>query len=96
MRPVASSIGSYKHHLSKFITDLLDLFIPTSHCTKDSFTFSKQTKKVSATNRFLISYDVCSLFTSTPLKETIDIAANLLFQYNPGSNITKNELKKTF
>ena len=96
LRPIVSSIGTYKHHLSKFITNLLDLIIPTSYCTKDSFTFSEQTKKVSATNRFLISYDVCSLFTSTPLKETIDIAVNLLFQYNPGSNITKAELKKRF
>ena len=75
---------------------MLDPIIPTSHCTKDSFTFCEEIKKVSATNRFLISYDVCSLFTSIPLKETIDIAVNLLFEHNPGLNITKAELKKLF
>ena len=48
-----------------------DPIIPTSNCTKDSFIFCEEIKKVSATNRFLISYDVCSLFTSIPLKETI-------------------------
>ena len=44
----------------------------------------------------MISYDVCSLFTSIPLKETIDIAVNLLFEHKPGFKITKNELKKLF
>ena len=96
MRPIVSSIGTYNYHRSKFLTDLLDPIIPTSHCTKDSFTFCEEIKKVSATNRFLISYDVCSLFTSIPLKETIDIAVNLLFEHNPGLNITKDELKKLF
>ena len=75
---------------------MLDPIIPTSHCTKDSFTFCEEIKKVSATNRFLISYDICSLFTSIPLKETIDIAVNLLFDHNPGLNINKAELKKLF
>ena len=96
LRPIVSSVGTYNYHLSKFLTDLLDPIIPTSHCTKDSFTFCEEIKKVSATNRFLISYDVCSLFTSIPLKETIDIAVNLLFEHNPVLNITKSELKKPF
>ena len=75
---------------------MLDPIIPTSHCTKDPFTFCEEIKKVSATNRFLISYGVWSLFTSIPLKETIDIAVNFLFEHNPGLNITKVEFKKTF
>ena len=75
---------------------MLDPIIPKSHCTKDSFTFCEEIKKVSATNRFSISHDVCSLFTSIPLKETIDIAVNLLFDHNPDLNITKAELKKLF
>ena len=96
LRPIVLSIGTYNYHLSKFLTDLLDPIIPTSHYTKDSFTFCEEIKKVSATNRFLISYDVCSLFTSIPLKETIDIAAHLSFDHNLGLNITKTELKKLF
>ena len=50
--------------------------------------FCKEIKEVSATNKFLISFDVCSLFNSIPFKQTIDIAVNLLFEYNPGSTIT--------
>ena len=94
--PIVSSIGTYTYHLSRFLTDLLDPIIPKSHCTKDSFTFSEEIKEVSTTNRFLISYDVCSLFTSIPLKEKIDIAVNLSLEHNPGLDITKAELKKLF
>ena len=65
--PIVSSIRTYNYHLSKFLTDLLDPIVPTSHCTKDTFTFCEEIKKVSATNRFLIFYDVCSLFTSIRL-----------------------------
>ena len=74
----------------------MTVVIPTTNCTKDSFTFAKEIKKVRATNKFLISYDVCSLFTSIPLKETIDIAVDLLFEHNPDFKITKTELKKLF
>ena len=37
-----------------------------------------------------------SLFTNIPLQETIDIAINLIFNYNTNLNITKKELKKLF
>ena len=96
MRPIASSIGTYNHHIFKFLIALLDPIIPTFHWKKDSFTCCEEIRKVSATNRILISHDVWSLFTSIPLKKTIDIAINLLFEHNPGSNIAKDELKKLF
>ena len=96
LRRIVCSLGTYNYHLSKFLTDLLDPIIPTFHCTKDSFRFCKEIKKVSGTNRFLISYDVYSLFTSIPLKETLDINDNLLFEHNPGLNITKAELKTLY
>ena len=96
LRPIISSIGTYNYNLSKFLTNLLAPVIPTTNCTKDSFTFCEEIKKVRATNKFLISYDVCSLFTSIPLKETIDIAVDLLFEHNPDFQITKNEFKKLF
>ena len=89
LRPIISSIGTYNYNLSKFLTNLLAPVIPSSNCTKDSFTFCEEIKKVSATNKFLISYDVCSLFTSIPLKETIDIAVDLLFEHNPNFKIIK-------
>ena len=93
---IVSSIGTYNYNLSKFLTNLLAPVFPTTNCTKDSFTFCEEIKKVRDTNKFLISYDVCSLFTSIPLKETIDIAVDLLFEHNPNFKITNNELRKLF
>ena len=44
----------------------------------------------------MISYDVCSLFTSIPLKETIDIEVNLIFDKYTDLKITRQKLKKLF
>ena len=52
--------------------------------------------KSSGYEKFLLSYNVTSLFTNIPPQETIDIAINLIFNHNPNLNITKKELKKLF
>ena len=36
-------------------------------------------KEASSNDDFLVSFDVCSLFTSIPLQEAIQIAVELLF-----------------
>ena len=89
LRPIISSIGTYNYNFSKFLTDILAPVVPYANCTKDSFSFCEEIKKVRATNKFLISYDICSLFTSWPLKKTIHIAVDLLFEYNPNFRILK-------
>ena len=66
------------------------------HCTKDSFSFCEEIKKLRASNKFLVSYDVCSLFTSIPLTETIDIAVDLLFEKNMGRGIKHNKYLSCF
>ena len=56
--------------------------------------FSPQIKNANLSRKFIVSYDVTSLFTNILLQETIDIAINLTFNPNPNLNITKKELKK--
>ena len=53
-------------------------------------------KNANLSKRFLVSYDVTSIFTNIPLQETTDIAINIIFSHNPNLNITKKELKKLF
>ena len=60
------------------------------------FFYVSQTKNANLSRKFLVSYDVTSLFTNIPLQETIDIAINLIFNHNPNLNITRKELKKLF
>ena len=42
--------------------------------------------------KFLVSYDVTSLFTNIPLQKTVDVTINLIFNHNPNLNITKKEI----
>ena len=55
---------------------------------------AKKEKKVNATNKSLVFYDIYSLFTSSLVKETIDIVVNFLFTHNTDLKYTKTELKK--
>ena len=90
LRPIVSSIGTFNYNLARFLCDLLSSFVP------NDYSFVSQIKNANLSKKFLVSYDVTSLFTNIPLQETIDIAINLVFNHNPNLNITKKELKKLF
>ena len=47
-------------------------------------------------NKFLISFDVESLFTNIPLSETIDLAVETIFKHNPELPISKVNLRELF
>ena len=94
LRPIISSIGSFDYNLARSLCDLCSPIVPNYYSCKDTFTFVSQINNANLSNKFLVSYDVSSLFTSIPLQETIDIAINLIFNHNPNLNITKKELEK--
>ena len=72
---------------------MLAPFILTDYCTQDSFSFVKEVQEVSVSEYFMVSYDVCSLFTNIPLNETIDLAVDIIFDNNRSVNIIKPQLK---
>ena len=92
--PIVSSIGTFNYNLARFLCDLLSPLVPNDYSCKDTFSFVSQIKNANLSKKFLVSYDVTSLFTNIPLQETIDIAINLIFNHNPNLNITRKELKK--
>ena len=96
LRPIVSSIGTFNYNLACFLCDLLSPLVPNDYSCKDTFSFVSQIKNANLFKKFLVSYDVTSLFTNIPLQETIDIAINLIFNHNPNLNITRKELKKNF
>ena len=96
LRPIVSSIGTFNYNLARFLCDLLSPLVPNDHSCKDTFSFVSQIKNANLSKKFLVSYDVTSLFTNIPLQETIDIAITLIFNHNPNLNITRKELKKLF
>ena len=93
---IVSTIGTFNYKLARFLFDLCSPLVPNDYSCKDAFSFVSQIKNANLAKKFLVSYDVTSLFTNIPLKETIDIAINLIFNDNPNLNITKKELIKLF
>ena len=94
--PIISSISIFNYDLACFICYLLSSVVPDDYSCKDTFSFVSQIKNANLSKKFLVSYDVTSLFTNISLQETIDIAINLIFNHNPNLNITRKELKKLF
>ena len=93
---IVSSIGTFNYNLARSLCDLLSSLVPNDYSCKDTFSFVSQIKNANLSKKFLVSYDVTSLFTNIPLQETIDIAINLIFNHNPNLNIIKKELQKIF
>ena len=92
LRPIVSSISTFNYNLSCFPCNLLSPLGPNDFSCKDTFSFASQIKNANLSRKFLVSYDVTSLFTNIPLQETIDIAINLIFNDNPNLNTIKKEL----
>ena len=92
LRSIFSSIGTFNYNLARFLCDLLSPLVPNDYSCKDTFSFVSQIKNANLSKKFLVSYDVTSLFTNVPLQKTVDIAINLIFNHNPNLNITKKEI----
>ena len=57
--------------------------VSMEHCAADTFSFVEELKKVRASNAFMVSFDVESLFTHIPLDETIALAVDLILKSMP-------------
>ena len=68
--------------------ELLTPSTPLAHLKKDSFTFIKDIQEVSTQDSFMVSYDVCDLFSNIPLSIILENKKDLKF--------SENELTKLF
>ena len=93
LRPIVSSIGTFNYDLARFLSDLLSPLVANDYSCKDTFSFVSQIKNVNLSRKFIVSYDVISLFANISIQGTSDLAINLIFNPNPNLNITKKELK---
>ena len=91
--PLVSSVGTFNYNLAHFLCDFLSPLVPNDYSCKETFSFIFQIKNANLSWKFLVSYDVTSLFADNPLQETIDVAINLILNHNPHLNITKKDLK---
>ena len=67
IRPIVSSISTFNQDLVRFLCDLLSPVVPDDYSCKYTFSFVSQIKNVNLSGKFLVSYDVTSLFTNITL-----------------------------
>ena len=96
LRPIISSTGTFNYNLACFLCDLFSSLVPNDYSSKNTFSLVSQIKNANMSRKFLVSYDLTSLFTTIPLQDTIDITINVIFNHNPNLSITKKELKNLF
>ena len=77
-------VGSSHHELAKWLASILQPVLEqfSTNCIKDSFTFAKtmQDLRLEGKDVYFCSFDISSLFTNLPLKETIGICAEALYK----------------
>ena len=95
-RPIVSSIGSYNYQLAKYLNTLLTPLIPQKYSVPDTFKFVKEVRSLRFQKSFLVSFDIKSLFTNVPVRETTEIALDLLFRNNPDIKMSRAQLQKLF
>ena len=95
-RPIVSSIRTYNYELSKYLCSILQPCIPNEYTTADTFSFVSELKNIATSNKFMVSFDVNSLFTNIPLNESIDLAVSYILQNNSNLKLSKEDLTKLF
>ena len=95
-RPIVSSINTYNYCLAKYLCNLLQPHLPATYTISDTFSFVQELGTTNLSNKFMVSFDVASLFTNIPLKESIDLAVSYIAEGNASLRFSKTELTKLF
>ena len=69
--PIVSSIGTHN-----YLGNLLKQHIPTEHWASDTFTFVQDIQGLPTHGKFMVSFDLESMFTNIPLEECIDLSVH--------------------
>ena len=73
-QPIVSSINTYSYHLAKYLCTLLHSYLPSTYSISHTFSFVQELNTIDLSNRFMVSFDVASLFSNIPLDKSIDLA----------------------
>jgi hypothetical protein len=96
LRPVVSSIGTYNYGLAKALKQMLSNIIQSKVVIKDTFAFINALRSLpkSASKYKMVSFDISSLYTNIPLKETIEIILKHLYDQASPPPMKRNDMKK--
>ena len=94
LRPVLAAFSAPSYRLAKFILPGFNPFIENEYTLRNSNDFKDILQDTTFPNAtFLTSFDVTSLFTNIPIKETLETAVELLYQ---NANSFRSMTKKDF
>jgi hypothetical protein len=95
MRPILSMVGSASHRTARWLADLLGPVraFYGERSLRDSFEFVDLIHKTDVTDSKLLSFDVESLFTNVPVKETIDVIISTIQREKMNIGIPLNILR---
>ena len=80
IRPIFAACNTPSYNLSKFLVPVLSSLTRNEFTVSNSYEFSQLIGSFEGCEDVvMVSYDVESLFTNIPLRETIDICLNSLF-----------------
>ena len=93
LRPIIDTTGNTYQPVAKFLSRLLNPLTHNEYSLQDSFDAVKRIQNIPDNlytdgYRF-ISFDVKSLFTSIPLKKTVEIILNKIYEEKIMNNHTK-------
>ena len=95
-RPIVSSIRTYNYQVAKYLCNPLQPHIPNTYTISDSFSFVQELNTIDISNKYMVSFDVKSLFTNIPLRECIDFAVSYNTDENTNLKLSKDDLVKLF
>ena len=82
LRPICSAIGTSTYELGKYISKIIKPASLNSNGTdlRNTFDFVSQVSNCDVSDKFMVSFDVQSLFTNVPLARTVDICMDRLYR----------------
>jgi hypothetical protein len=93
LRPVLSALGTYNYGLGKALAGILWVIIDKKSMIHDSFSFVKDLQALPKSFSYykMASFDISSLCTNVPLKETIQIILENLYETHTTSPTVKRD-----
>jgi len=77
LRPIISAIGTFNYNVAKFLVKIITPLTTNEYTIENSFSFIKEISALKPLRPVtMASFDIESLFTNVPLKETTDIITN--------------------
>ena len=81
LRPILSAVGTHNHAVAKYLAELIN---PVSnskgkHSASDTFDFISRISSLDISDKYMVSFDVTSLFTNVPIAEVVDICCERLY-----------------